>query len=80
MMKYDRTRPANVTMPPVASYAIVPAALVAPGAARPGRSADWAVTELYSLLARTATVGRTASSPGFLSCGFSRGCMTGTSS
>ena len=29
--------------------AIVPAALVAPGAARPGRRADWAVTELYSL-------------------------------
>ena len=29
--------------------AVVPAALVAPGAARPGRSADWAVTELYSL-------------------------------
>ena len=51
-MTYDRTRPArpaDVTMPPVASYAIVPAALVVPGAARPGRSADWAVTELYSL-------------------------------
>ena len=29
--------------------AIVPAALVPPGAARPGQSADWAVTELYSL-------------------------------
>jgi RNA polymerase sigma-70 factor (sigma-E family) len=29
--------------------AIVPAALAAPGAARPGRSADGAVTELYSL-------------------------------
>ncbi|HEX3194252.1 MAG TPA: SigE family RNA polymerase sigma factor [Streptosporangiaceae bacterium] len=29
--------------------AIVPAALAAPGAARPGRSADSAVTELYSL-------------------------------
>ena len=27
----------------------MPAALVAPGAARPGRSADRAVTELYSL-------------------------------
>src|SRR6476469_10685227 len=52
MMTYDRTRPArpaDVTMPPVASYAIVPSSLVAPGAARPGRSADWAVTELYSL-------------------------------
>jgi RNA polymerase sigma-70 factor (sigma-E family) len=51
-MKYDRTRPArpaNVTKTPVASSAIVPAALVAPGAARRGRSADWAVTELYSL-------------------------------
>ena len=51
-MKYDRTRPArpaNGTMTLVASHAIVPAALVAPGAARPGRSADWAVTELYSL-------------------------------
>jgi RNA polymerase sigma-70 factor (sigma-E family) len=33
----------------VARTAIVPAALAAPGAARPGRSADWAVTELYSL-------------------------------
>jgi RNA polymerase sigma-70 factor (sigma-E family) len=51
-MKYDRTRPArpaNVTKTPVASNAIGPAALVAPGAARRGRSADWAVTELYSL-------------------------------
>ena len=51
-MTYDRTRPArpaDVTMTPVARNAIVPAALVAPGAARPGRSADWAVTELYSL-------------------------------
>ena len=51
-MKYDRTRPArpaDVTKTLVASNAIVPAALVAPGAARPGRSADWAVTELYSL-------------------------------
>ena len=51
-MTYDRTRPArpaDVTMTPVAANAIVPAALVAPGAARPGRSADWAVTELYSL-------------------------------
>ena len=33
----------------VASNAIVPAALAAPGAARPGRGADRAVTELYSL-------------------------------
>src|SRR5438876_8068759 len=52
MMTYDRTRPArpaDVTMTLVATNAIVPAALVAPGAARPGRSADWAVTELYSL-------------------------------
>ena len=51
-MTYDRTRPAcpaDVTMTLVASNAIVPAALVAPGAARAGRSADWAVTELYSL-------------------------------
>ena len=52
MMKDNHTRPvrpANVTKTPVARIAIVPAALVAPGAARPGRSADWAVTELYSL-------------------------------
>jgi len=51
-MTYDRTwpvRPADVTKTPVARIAIVPAALVAPGAARPGQSADWAVTELYSL-------------------------------
>ncbi len=51
-MTYDRTRPvrpADVTKTPVARMAIVPAALVAPGPARPGRSADWAVTELYSL-------------------------------
>jgi DNA-directed RNA polymerase specialized sigma24 family protein len=51
-MKYDHTRPvrpADVTKTPVATMAIVPAALAAPGAARPGRSADWAVTELYSL-------------------------------
>ena len=52
-MKYDRTRPArpaNVTMPPGRQLkAVVTAALVAPGAARPGRSADWAVAELYSL-------------------------------
>ena len=52
IMTYNRTRtarPANVTDTPVMPNAIVPAALVAPGAARPGRSADWAVTELYSL-------------------------------
>jgi RNA polymerase sigma-70 factor (sigma-E family) len=33
----------------MARIAIGPAAPVAPGAARPARSADWAVTELYSL-------------------------------
>jgi RNA polymerase sigma-70 factor (sigma-E family) len=52
MMKYNHTRPvrpATVTKTPVARTAIVPAALAAPGAARPGRSADRAVTELYSL-------------------------------
>jgi RNA polymerase sigma-70 factor (sigma-E family) len=38
-----------VTKTPVAGIATGPAALAAPGAARPGRSADWAVTELYSL-------------------------------
>ena len=51
-MTYDRTRtarPADVTDTPVASDAIVPAVFMAPGAARKGRSADWAVTELYSL-------------------------------
>src|ERR1700750_2459702 len=51
-MKYHRTRtarPANVTDTPVASDAIVPAVFTARGAARKGRSADWAVTELYSL-------------------------------
>ena len=41
-------RPAEVTPAPVAGNAIVPAAPTAPGAARPGRSADWAVAELYS--------------------------------
>jgi RNA polymerase sigma-70 factor (sigma-E family) len=52
MMKYNHTRPvrpATVTRTPAAGIAILPAALVAPAAARPGRSADWAVTELYSL-------------------------------
>jgi RNA polymerase sigma-70 factor (sigma-E family) len=52
MMTYDRTRPARpagVTKTPVAATAIVPAALAAPGAARPGQGADRAVTELYSL-------------------------------
>src|SRR5690242_8032834 len=51
-MTYDRTRPArpaDVTITPVTRNAIVPAALEAPGAARAGRSADWAVTELYAL-------------------------------
>ena len=51
-MKYHRTRtarPANVTNTPVASDAIVPAVFTARGAAPKGRSADWAVTELYSL-------------------------------
>src|SRR6266567_263924 len=51
-MTYNRTRtarPADVTDTPVASDAIVPAVFKAPGAARKGRSADWAVTELYSL-------------------------------
>ena len=51
-MTYNRTRtarPANVIDTPVASDAIVPAVFKAPGAARKGRSADWAVTELYSL-------------------------------
>jgi RNA polymerase sigma-70 factor (sigma-E family) len=52
MMTYNHTRPvrpADVTKTPVAAIAVVPAALAAPGAARPGRSADRAVTELYSL-------------------------------
>jgi RNA polymerase sigma-70 factor (sigma-E family) len=51
-MTYDRTRPArpaDVTDTPVASDAIVPAVFTAPGTARKGQSADWAVTELYSL-------------------------------
>jgi RNA polymerase sigma-70 factor (sigma-E family) len=51
-MKHTRirtARPANVTNALVASDAIVPAALTAPGAARTGRNADWAVAELYSL-------------------------------
>src|SRR5258705_6505884 len=55
-MTYDRTRtarPADVTDTPVARDAIVPAVFKAPGAARKGRSADWAVTELYSLHYRT---------------------------
>ena len=55
-MTYNRTRtarPANVTDALVASDAIVPAVLTAPGAARTGQSADWAVTELYSLHYRT---------------------------
>ena len=55
-MTYHRThtaRPANVTDALVASDAIVPAVRTAPGAARTGQSADWAVTELYSLHYRT---------------------------
>jgi RNA polymerase sigma-70 factor (sigma-E family) len=55
-MKYDGThsaRPANATNTPAASDAIVPAVFMAPGAARTGRSADWAITELYSLHYRT---------------------------
>ena len=55
-MTYHRTstaRPANVTDAPIASNAVMPAVLTAPGAARKGRSADWAVTELYSLHYRT---------------------------
>jgi RNA polymerase sigma-70 factor (sigma-E family) len=63
IMKHTRTftaRPANETCTPVASDAIVPAVLTAPGAARQGRNADWAVTELYSLhyqpLVRLATL------------------------
>jgi RNA polymerase sigma-70 factor (sigma-E family) len=50
-MTHDRTRaarPADVTDTPVARDAIVPAVFTAPGAAPKGRSADWAVTELYS--------------------------------
>jgi RNA polymerase sigma-70 factor (sigma-E family) len=51
-MTYDRTRtarPADVTDTPVASDAMMPAAFTAPGTVCKGRSADWAVTELYSL-------------------------------
>ena len=55
-MTYNRTRtarPANVTDAPVAGDAIVPAVFMAPAAASNGRSADWAITELYSLHYRT---------------------------
>src|SRR5690349_15174830 len=51
-MTYDRTRtarPANVTDTPGASDAMMPAVFTAPGTVCKGRSADWAVTELYSL-------------------------------
>jgi RNA polymerase sigma-70 factor (sigma-E family) len=51
-MTYDRTRtarPADVTDTPVASDAMMPAVFTAPGTVCKGRSADWAVTELYSL-------------------------------
>jgi RNA polymerase sigma-70 factor (sigma-E family) len=46
-------RPVNVADTPAASDAIMPAVFKAPGAARKGGSADWAVTELYSLHFRT---------------------------
>ena len=55
-MTHDRThsaRPANATNIPAASDAIVSAVFMAPGAARTGRSADWAISELYSLHYRT---------------------------
>jgi DNA-directed RNA polymerase specialized sigma24 family protein len=51
-MTYDRARtarPADVTDTPVASDAMMPAVFTAPGTVSKGRSADWAVTELYSL-------------------------------
>ena len=51
-MTYSRTRTArsaDVPDTPVAGDAIGPAVFMAPGAAPRGRSADWAVTELYSL-------------------------------
>jgi hypothetical protein len=51
-MTYDRTRtarPANLTDTPVASEAMMPAVFTAPGTVCKGRSADWAVPELYSL-------------------------------
>ena len=51
-MMYDRirtARPADVTDTPVASDAMMPAVFTAPGTVCKGRSADWAVTELYSL-------------------------------
>ena len=48
-MKHTRTaRPANVIDTPIARDAVVSAVFMAPGAARTGRNADWAVTELYS--------------------------------
>ena len=55
-MTYDRTRtarPAPVINTPAASDTIVPAVFTAPGTAYTGRSADWAITELYSLHYRT---------------------------
>jgi len=55
-MKYDHThaaRPANATNTPAVSDAIVSAVFMAPGAVRTGRSADWAIAELYSLHYRT---------------------------
>jgi RNA polymerase sigma-70 factor (sigma-E family) len=61
IMKHTRTaRPANVTDTSIARDAVMPAVFMAPGAARTGRNADWAVTELYSLhyqpLVRLATL------------------------
>jgi RNA polymerase sigma-70 factor (sigma-E family) len=60
-MKRTRiARPANVTDTPIASDVVMPAVFMAPDAARKGRNADWAVTELYSLhyqpLVRLATL------------------------
>ncbi|MBV9205823.1 MAG: SigE family RNA polymerase sigma factor [Actinobacteria bacterium] len=42
-------RPVKATTTPAAPDAAVPAAFTAPGADRPERSANWAVTDLYSL-------------------------------
>ena len=49
-MTYNRARTAR---PAAVTDAIVPAVLTAPGLARTGRYADWAITELYSLHYRT---------------------------
>ena len=45
----EPTRPINVTETLVATDATVPAAIFAPATTRVGWSADWAVTELYSV-------------------------------